>query len=552
MSYEQMFWNIVKETFTKLIELHPEQSINIGLGVLDKPLPNLSQNSVPIERGLLQIQLEKLKEVNIKSLPLTTKIDFYAFRNYLKLRLFFLDEWPLWKMYPEAPEIAFYMILHVYLSDEIPSKEKMSFVVSKLEELSPFLERSKSRLHVPVQIFIDSGILSSKNLIALIKGIYNDFVSDPQLSKKMIVNKDLFDKSINVIESFITWLQSMRSKEIRDYAMGHKLYEKLLKLRRIYYPLDELEKEIKKDLEGYKAKLLKVSDEIKSKSSPGQVLEFISQDSPKTSSVALTLYQQGLLEVKRVILEKNILSLPEIEISIEPVPSMIRDVMPIIYYFPSFQQIGELKGVKVFINISDDPKLLKLHNVYLSLHRILRTVYPGYHIIFVKSILGGNFVRMLLDLPEVMEGWSLYADKIIAEYGFLNSKKDNFIRLLTLYQSTLLAYLDIKVNVGEMTHLEALNHLVEEGFMDKNEAVTHILKIIVSPSISLSPYLGFKGIWNMRESLKTLLTKEYGDRWFHDTLLKYSVLPLDLLKILMVNEAAQYLFKKALEYGELV
>ncbi len=550
MSYIQMFWNVVKETFTKLIKLHPEQSINLGLGVLDKPLPNLSPNSIPIEKGLIQIQLEKLKEINIDSLPIDTKLDFYAFREYLKLRLFFIDEWPLWKMYPEAPEIAFSMMLSVYLSDDIPPKEKMNFIISKLEELPTFLEKSKTRLQVPVQIFIDSGILSSKNLISLIKGIYNDFVSNTDLSKKIISSKFLFDKAVEVLESYITWLQGMRSKEIRDYAMGNKLYEKLLLRRRIYYPLNDLEKNIKKDLENYKTKLMKVCEDIKKKSSPNKILEFISEESPKTSSVALTLYRQGLLEVKRVILEKNILTLPDIEVSIEPVPSMIRDVMPLIFYFPSFQQVGELKGVKVFINISDDPELLKLHNVYFSLHRILRTIFPGYHVIFTKSILERNYVRMLLDLPEVMEGWSLYADYIIGEYGFLDGEKDKFIRLLSLYQNTLLAYLDIKVNTGEMTHLDALNKLIEEGFMDKNEAVAHILKMIISPSISLSPYLGFKGLWSIRESLKNLLGEDYSDKWFHDTLLKYAVLPIDLLKILLVNEASQLLLNKLMKYEE--
>ena len=550
MSYTQMFWSIVKETFAKLIELHPEQSVNLGLGVLDKPLPDLSPNSIPIEKGLIQIQLEKLEEVKVNSLPVETKVDFYAFKDYLRLRLFFIDDWPLWKMYPDAPEVAFSMILSVYLSDDISPKEKMNFIIGKLEELPVFLEKSKSRLQVPVQIFIDSGILSSKNLISLIKGIYNDFVSNLDLSKKMVSSKNIFDKAVEITDSYIAWLQGMRSKEIRDYAMGNKLYEKLLHRRRVYYSLSELEKNIKKDLEYYKAKLLKTCEEIKKGSSPKEVLEFISEESPKTSSVALTLYQQGMLEVKRVILEKNLLTLPDIEVSIEPVPSMIRDVMPLIFYFPSFQQISELKGVKVFINVSDDPELLMLHNVYLSLHRILRMIFPGYHVIFTRSILERNYVRMLLDLPEVMEGWSLYADYIVGEHGFLDSPKDKFIRLLTLYQNALLAYLDIKVNIGEMTHLKALNHLVEEGFMDKNEAVTHILKIIISPSTSLSPYFGFKGLWNMRESLRILLGEDYNDKWFHDNLLKYAILPVDLLKILLVNEASQLLLNKAMEYEE--
>ncbi len=545
MSYVQQFWNVVKETFTKLIALHPEQSIYIGLGVIDKPLPDLSLDSIPIERGLIQIQLEKLDEIDVSTLPFETRIDYYSFKNYLKLRLFFIDEWPLWKMYPDAPDIAFSMILSVYLSSSISLKEKVKFILHKLEELPLFLEKSKARLELPVQIFIDAGILASKNLIGLLKGIYNDYVSNPEISKIMAEHKEDFDKGVEVVESYITWLQSMRSKEIRDYVMGKHLYEKLIRLRRLGESISDIEKDIKKDVEAYRSRLLKVVEEIKKGGSPKDVLEIISVDSPKTSNVALTVYNQGLLEVKRVIAEKNLLSLPKIEVEVEPVPSMIRDVMPIIYYFPSFHQIGELKSVKVFINVSEDQEILKLHNVYLALHRILRTVYPGYHVIFTKSIESGNHVRILLDLPEVMEGWSIYSDNLMGEHGFLNSLKNRFLRLLTLYQNALLAYLDINVNTGEMTHLEALNKLVEEGYMDKNEAVTHILKLVISPTMSLSPHIGFKSIWGLRESMKMLLGRYFSDKWFNDTFLKYAVLPLDFIKVLMVNEASTLLMEHA-------
>jgi uncharacterized protein (DUF885 family) len=203
--------------------------------------------------------------------------------------------------------------------------------------------------------------------------------------------------------------------------------------------------------------------------------------------------------------------------------------------------------VKVLVNLSDDQDVLKLHNVYLALHRIVKLVYPGYHVIFSKSIEGGNYVRMLLDLPEVMEGWSIYADNLMGEHGFLESLKDKFLRYLTLYRNTLLAYLDMKVNTGELTHLEALNRLVEEGYMDKNEAVAHVLKLVISPTMSLSPYFGYKKIWKLRENLRSLMGNHYSDGWFNDTFLKYAVLPLDFMKVLMVRDAALELMDHSLE-----
>lgn len=549
MAFVNIFNTIVKETFTRLVELHPEESINLGLGVVDKPLPDLSTNTIPIERGLIKIQLEKLEEIDPDSLPLSRRVDYFAFRDYLKLRLFFLDDWPLWKMYPDAPEIAFSMILSVYLSDSLGIKEKVKFLFLKMEELPIFLERSKSRLELPIQLFIDSGILSSRNLVGLLKGIYNDFISNPSVSTMVVERKKEFNNCIDSVENYVSWLQSMRAKEVKDYTMGKKLFEKLLKLRRIEPNVDELEEEIKLDLETYKKSLMNAVKDVKEKSSVNDIIEFIEKDSPKTSSVAMTIYQHGVLEIKKFIKEKSFISLPDIDVEIKQIPTMIHDVMPLVHYLPIFHQIGELRSVYLLINVSDDPTLLKMHNVYMALHRLLMTAYPGYHTVFTKSLEGKNYVRMLLDVPEFLDGWSVYSDFIVGEYGFLNSNKDKFIRSLTLYRNALLAYLDIKVNTGETSHLEALNTLIVEGYLDKNEAITHILKIVISPTRSLSPYIGYKGLWNLRESFKILLGKHYDDRWFNDTILKHAILPIDLIKVVMVDEASKLLMRKAVDFG---
>ncbi len=547
MTEANRFDDIVKETYTKLIELHPEQSMNIGLSYLDKPLPDLSKNTIPIERGLIQIQLEKLKDINVNELPMDKRLDYMAFKDYLKLRLFFIDDWPIWKMYPEAPDIAFNMIINVYLKRDISNKEKLRYVLGKLEELPSFLEKSKSRLETPVQLFIDAGILSSQNLMLLVKGIYNDFITKEDISSEVGTKKKIFDTALNAIESYIEWLQKLREKEIRDFTMGKQLYQKLLNLRRVEDDIGELEKEIIKDMNQYHAQLKRVAGELDKEKNIRNVLKEIMNEYPRTAAVALSLYNHGLLEVKKIIKEKKILDLPDIEVEIVPVPTMIKETLPEIYYFPSFKQAGEIKIVEVYVNLSDEPELLKLHNAYFALHRILQTIYPGYHVIFTRTVLNNNKVRIMLDIPEVYEGWSIYSDFLMAEYNFLTSKKDTFIRQLSLYRNALLAYLDIMVNTGEMKHVEALKKLMEDGYMTRSEAVASILKMVISPSLSLSSYIGFKSIWGLRNAMKEFLKRKYSDRWFNNEFLRNSALPINFMKIILLDKAMKILLTKEAE-----
>ena len=209
-----------------------------------------------------------------------------------------------------------------------------------------------------------------------------------------------------------------------------------------------------------------------------------------------------------------------------------------------FRHEGREGGiVKFYINVSDDVESLKIHNAHHALHRILQYLYPGYHVIYTYSLLSKNYVRMMLDIPEILDGWSKYADYIMGEYGFLNSPKDRFLRYLDLYHSAILAYLDVKVNTGEMDHVSALNYLMDHGYMSKSEALMEILKIVAAPSTALAPYVGFKKILSMRRRMKNLLGRYYNDKWFHNSILKNAILPLAYLESAILYDAAEYMLE---------
>jgi len=543
MSDINLFREIVKSTYTELLNIHPEQFLYMGLGAIDKPLPDPSKSRILIERGLIKTQLERLREIDPNGLPFEHRVDYYAFINYLKFRLFFIEDWPLWRMYPDAPEIAFNMIVSVYLQRNISIKDKFKYIIARVEEIPSYLEKSKSRIDMPIQLFIDAAKLNTTNLKVLIKGIYNHFVSDDRVARSAVEHKAVFDDASEAIDKYMDWLKELRERGVMEYRMGRELYEKLIRLRGLGSNVDKLEKEFKRDMELYRRRLQEKAKEIEPEKDIADIINDICSEYPKSSRVGITLYIQGLNHAKKTIMEKRILRLPDVDVEVVNVPSMIRETLPELYYLPVYRHSGELKTVDLYINISDEERLLRLHNAYYALHRIIQRVYPGFHVLFTYSILNGNIARILFDSPEIYEGWSLYVDTLMGEYGFLNSVKDQFLRLLMIYREALLGYLDIKMNIGEITHTEALNRLVSEGYMDRNEAIPYILRLAISPSLSISQYIGYKYIMGLREDVKHILGDHYSDEWFNNTFLAIGPIPLTYHKSLFLNKVSEYILE---------
>jgi len=537
---------IVRDTFYQLLQIHPEYAIGLGYPY-EGMLPDLSLDSISREKGLIMLTLEKLRDVDIDSLPFQKKLDLMAFRDYLRLRWFFLDRWPIWRMYPEAPEILYNIMLYTYLDPDLDFPTKVRKIISYLKETPTFLERSKARIKQPVRIFVDVSLLMITSLKHFLYILLDEISRDRQASRIYTSNKRDFDNGLEAVDKYMEWIQSLREREIYENIMGRELYDELIKIRRLYNSLDEVYRMLKRGIEEWRKKLDVLAQEVKADATPHDILKIIYEKTPSSQLSAVSLYERSLVDVRRVIMEKKPLNLEDIpvEISLLPAPATLR--LPIFHYYPKISRDKGVEKAVIYVKISEETEELQLHNPYFVLHRIMREIFPGKHLMFVSAMASGNRVRQMLDLPELMEGWALYADHVMAEYGYTNNPMHNFIRGVEVYRSILLAYVDVAVNIGDLSYTQATKLLMERGFMSKNEATSSVIQVLLSPTSGLSAYIGFRFLNDLRKRMEGLTSRELDLRWFHNTILKNAVLPLPYLEIALVREYSEYLIEKIME-----
>ncbi|HIE37142.1 TPA: hypothetical protein EYP83_03150, partial [Candidatus Geothermarchaeota archaeon] len=247
MSYDLTLQNIIKEYFSDMLRIKPELGIEMDINV-GSGLSNMSIETLDRERGLIELTLDKLKGIDFEELSIEGKAYYLSFYDYLKLRKFFLDEWQIWRMYPEALENIVKIIGIIISNPKYPLDEKIKMIGEYINDLPSYLEMSKTRLKRPVRLFVDMGILMITYLKQILAYIKDEAGKDPKSTKAFSKLSQVFERSEEALDKYMDWLVNLRGREIFEVSMGFEAFEKLIKIRRLGNDLWNVHNFIKEDI----------------------------------------------------------------------------------------------------------------------------------------------------------------------------------------------------------------------------------------------------------------------------------------------------------------
>ena len=354
---------------------------------------------------------------------------------------------------------------------------------------------------------------------------------------------DVFERAIDAIEKFKEWINSQRTREIRVFHMGEKLLSKYFKIRGIDLSPRQLLVKAEESLESIKRGLRSIASELNSSLGPADILMSIASKKPANFPAVLSAYKQSIQEAKRVIIEKDVASIPEEELEVASVPLSLRATAePTLYIPPGKYEVKKVGKLVIFPIKSEED--LKMHNTYMITHIAVRDGFPGKHLLYAWTVNNKSLVRQLIFAPETVEGWSAYVDDIMSEYGYLTSIRDRFLRLHSLLLNAALAIVDIRISLGETGIHDAIKFICREAFLSEEKALSQVLRCVCMPGYQLSKFYGYEKFKVLRSKVKMILNNYFNLKWFHDTILKTGILPMKYLELLILHKAVQHLIIK--------
>jgi uncharacterized protein (DUF885 family) len=175
--------------------------------------------------------------------------------------------------------------------------------------------------------------------------------------------------------------------------------------------------------------------------------------------------------------------------------------------------------------------------------------YTGMETLFLHEAIPGHHYQTSLqmenkDLPKFRrflwfgafgEGWALYTESLGKELGLYTDPYQYFGHLGDEMHRAIRLVVDVGMHVKGMTREEAIKYMMDNEPISEQGAIAEIERYMAIPGQALSYKIGQLKISELRIKAEHALGEKFSLALFHDEVLKYGCLPLDVLEFI-INE----------------
>lgn len=157
---------------------------------------------------------------------------------------------------------------------------------------------------------------------------------------------------------------------------------------------------------------------------------------------------------------------------------------------------------------------------------------PGHHfqVSIAQELEGVPTFRKVIPFTAYVEGWALYAERLMWELGFHTDTFDDLGRLQDEIFRAARLVVDTGLHHKRWTRQQAIDYMVQTTGMAATDIANEVDRYIVWPGQACSYKVGMLKLLELRERAKAALGARFSLQDFHDVVLLDGALPLDLLQ----------------------
>jgi uncharacterized protein (DUF885 family) len=270
-------------------------------------------------------------------------------------------------------------------------------------------------------------------------------------------------------------------------------------------------------------------------------LALASADRPARDGV-VDYARETLAEATEFVRARNLVTLPENPLEIILMPVFQRGVA--VAYCDSPGPLD--KGQRTFYAVSPIPadwtdaqvdSFLREYNKRSIADLTVHEAMPGHYLQIAHSNRYPSVLRGMLWSGPFVEGWAVYAERVMREQGFRGG--DPLMKLVQLkwyLRAATNAIMDSAIHVDGMTRDEAMKLMTETGFQEEREAAGKWVRAQLT-SVQLSTYfVGYQEHADLRAEAGRRLGDRFDLKRYHDQVLSYGSPPVRFVRALMFDE----------------
>jgi uncharacterized protein (DUF885 family) len=533
------FQKLTNEILEYIWKSDPVNATIMGIHKYDSKLNDLSKASVKKDIKQHKIYIKKLEKFK-NVLKNSDELDYKVILGNLKTSLLFYEKIKFFERnasYYSAT--AVYGVYFLILRDFAPLEKRAKDVINRLKLIPKFFDEGISKLksgkNIP-RVWTETGIEVTEGGLDFFKNVVPQFAEQTPALKDKIIKQNI--SAISATEKFLNFLKNeLLLRSNGDYSIGEQNFNFILKHKHLLpYKANDLLKIGNAEIEKTLKELEKVAKQINPEKSWEEIIEYAKSDYPPKDNL-LDYYKKEMMRIKEFVRSKDLVTIPENEeLRVIETPVFERPVIPYAAYMPPApfekKQEGFFWVTPVDGNIPEEEQVKQLRdqNIYEIVSTVAHEAYPGHHLQLIHSNRIKSKVRRFFETPTFAEGWALYVEELMNEHGLYNDPKMRLLQLKGQLWRACRVVIDVKLHTKKMTFDSAVDMLVNISKAERPNAVTEVKRYVQTPTQPMSYIIGKMQILKLREELVNKSDGKFTLKDFHDKLLSYGTIPIELIR----------------------
>jgi uncharacterized protein (DUF885 family) len=442
------------------------------------------------------------------------------------------------------PETALYGCYILILRDFAPLSQRMRSVLARLKQIPRLMKEGKENLRrgrdIP-RTWTQVAIEATAGGREFLKQIIPPFAEKvPHLKKDLLVANQKALSAFDDYEDFLKKQLLQRSKG--SFAVGEKFYNFLLSVHhQLPYTADDLLPIGNRIIKQTQAEMKFLAKRINPRKSWVKIVEELKKKYPAKENL-LKFYKKETARARDFVKRRDLVTIPKGEsLSVMETPVFERSTIPYgAYMEPApFEKKQEgffwVTPINEKLPAKQQEEQLQGHNSYVAVITALHEAYPGHHLQLVHCNKIKSKVRREFATSLFAEGWALYCEELMYDEGFYTKPETRLLQLKDQLWRACRVVIDASLHTNRMSFNKAVNMLVNVAKLEKINAIAEVKRYSYTPTQPMTYIMGKIEILKLRDDFKKLKGKAFNLKKFHDQLLSYGTIPVQMVRERMIE-----------------
>jgi uncharacterized protein (DUF885 family) len=544
------------------MRLSPVFATQTGDHRFDGELDDLSAEGRAKGLDFSKSLLAELEKIDRTALSRENQVDASVLRNQLRYDIWSSESLQAWAWDPMLySQLAGGSLYGLMAREFAPMPDRLRSAISRMEKLPALFAQMRANLElarVP-QIHAETVAKQNKGVLSLI-----DELILPQAAQLPEADRKRLDAAIaglrTAVDEHQAWLDKTLVPNAKgDFRIGQKLYDEKLAFA-LDSPLSrsEIRKRADADLARVRSEMYTVArgvlagkqgaPETPEAPSASQqqaaiqaALELAYADRPSRDQVVETA-KTTLASATEFVRKKDFITLPDSPVQIILMPEFQRGVT--VAYCDSPGPLD--KSLDTFYAVSPIPddwtekqttSYLREYNTRsideLSIHEAM----PGHYVQIWHSNKYPSVLRAVLSSGSFVEGWAVYAEKVMVDQGYRdNDPLYHLIQLKWYLRVISNAILDQAIHVDGMSREDAMKLMTQDTFQEEREAAGKWVRAQLSSTQLPTYFVGAQEHFDLRKAVEERDGDKFNLKNYHDTVLSFGSPSGRYVRSLMLDE----------------